>query len=295
MMAAGRVRPGRLLRRRSRSARELVAGSRVKAGDAIIGLPASGPHANGFSLIRRLLERAGLGRPTPRRGSAALAWPTPCSSRPGSTPARCAELSPHRRRAGDGAHHRRRHRRQPRPPVPGRARGRDRPRRWPSGRRCSAGSASLGVEEDELRRVFNLGLGYAAVVEADVGAGGARPPLERRRLPRLRRRGACVEGGGGALPLRVGVLISGTGTNLQVADRRLPTSSVRVRRVEPRRRARRSSAPRRAGDPGRSRSADDGRDDRRFLDGHGVELVVLRRLHAHPVRRVRRRARSGGS
>ena len=27
--------------------------------------------------------------------------------------------------------------------------------------------ASLGVEEDELRRVFNVGLGYVAVVKAD--------------------------------------------------------------------------------------------------------------------------------
>ena len=34
--------------------------------------------------------------------------------------------------------------------------------------------ASLGVEEDEMRRVFNLGLGYIAVVPADDGRAGRR-------------------------------------------------------------------------------------------------------------------------
>ncbi|MGK7297065.1 MAG: phosphoribosylformylglycinamidine cyclo-ligase [Candidatus Wenzhouxiangella sp. M2_3B_020] len=37
----------------------LIDGSRVEEGCVVLGLPSSGPHSNGFSLIRKVLERAG--------------------------------------------------------------------------------------------------------------------------------------------------------------------------------------------------------------------------------------------
>lgn len=40
---------------------QLIDGSRVRAGDALIGFASSGCHSNGYSLVRRVLERAGGG------------------------------------------------------------------------------------------------------------------------------------------------------------------------------------------------------------------------------------------
>lgn len=38
----------------------IVDGSSIRVGDAIIGIGSSGPHANGYSLIRKLLAQSGL-------------------------------------------------------------------------------------------------------------------------------------------------------------------------------------------------------------------------------------------
>jgi phosphoribosylformylglycinamidine cyclo-ligase len=38
---------------------QLVDGSRIKAGHVVLGLDSSGPHSNGYSLIRKVLEQSG--------------------------------------------------------------------------------------------------------------------------------------------------------------------------------------------------------------------------------------------
>lgn len=38
---------------------KLIDGSNIEAGHVVLGLPSSGPHSNGYSLIRKVLERSG--------------------------------------------------------------------------------------------------------------------------------------------------------------------------------------------------------------------------------------------
>jgi phosphoribosylformylglycinamidine cyclo-ligase len=157
--------------------RELVSGARTAEGDVIIGLPSTGPHSNGFSLIRRLLERAGTGLDeTPpalegRSVADALLEPTAIYAAPATELMRTVDVRAMAHITGGG--------------IPGNL-GRQLPDGL--GARITLGSwqrpavfgwlAGLGVEEAEMRRVFNLGLGFATVVAAD-DAPAALRALER--------------------------------------------------------------------------------------------------------------------
>jgi phosphoribosylformylglycinamidine cyclo-ligase len=173
--------------------RELVSGRRIEAGDAILGLPSSGPHSNGFSLVRRLLERSGVAldaTPDGLRGATvadALLEPTRIYAAPVNELLRTVDVRGMAHITGGG--------------IPGNL-----TRQFPEGlgaeidlcaweRPAAFGwLGSLGVEEDELRRVFNLGLGYAAVVAAE-SAPVALTALERGGCPGFLA-GTVVEGSG---------------------------------------------------------------------------------------------------
>ena len=146
--------------------RDLIGGARVRAGDAIIGLASSGPHSNGFSLVRRLIERSGTGlddRPDGLGGASvadALLEPTRIYARAVRELTATVDVRAMAHITGGG--------------IPGNL---ERPLPAGLGAEIDLGTwerpgvftwlASLGVEEDEMRRVFNLGLGFAAVVAAD--------------------------------------------------------------------------------------------------------------------------------
>jgi len=50
----------------------IVDGTRVGAGDVVLGLASSGPHSNGYSLVRRILERTGAALDQPLAGGVSL-------------------------------------------------------------------------------------------------------------------------------------------------------------------------------------------------------------------------------
>ena len=50
----------------------IIDGSATRAGDVVLGLPSSGPHSNGFSLIRKILEVAGADLNAPWDGATLL-------------------------------------------------------------------------------------------------------------------------------------------------------------------------------------------------------------------------------
>jgi phosphoribosylformylglycinamidine cyclo-ligase len=128
----------------------LIDGSRVGAGDVVIGFPSAGVHANGFTLVRSVLEHDDydgddLLAPTrlylddvralrQRADVRALAHVTG-----GGLAGNLSRVLP------DGLRVQIEWDSWPRPPV----------FEW----------LAQHVDEDELRRVFNLGIGYCAVVE----------------------------------------------------------------------------------------------------------------------------------
>lgn len=135
---------------------ELLDRARVRAGDVLVGLASSGVHANGFSLVRRLLARAGQ---TPADAPGDLLAPTRIYAAQARALRAACDLRALAHITGGG--------------IVGNL-----PRVLPPGLGASLERsawaappvfewlAGLGVDDDEMARVFNLGLGLIAIVPA---------------------------------------------------------------------------------------------------------------------------------
>ncbi|MBX3429242.1 MAG: phosphoribosylformylglycinamidine cyclo-ligase [Hyphomonadaceae bacterium] len=137
----------------------------MRAGDVIVGIASSGPHSNGYSLVRKVVERSGL------------AWDAPAPFAPGKTLAE-ALLTPTRiyakalkpifeAKLAKGAAH-----------ITGGGLVENTPRAlpehlevdfdWNAWKRPAVFEwlqSTGGVPEEDMRRTFNLGIGMILVVE----------------------------------------------------------------------------------------------------------------------------------
>lgn len=142
----------------------------MRAGDVIVGIASSGPHSNGYSLVRKVVEVAGLG------------WETPAPFAPGKSLAD-ALLEPTRiyaralkpifdAKLAKGAAH-----------ITGGGLIENTPRALPDALAAEFDwnawtrpavfrwlQETGGVPEEDMRRTFNLGIGMVLIVDA--GAAG---------------------------------------------------------------------------------------------------------------------------
>jgi phosphoribosylaminoimidazole synthetase len=142
----------------------------MQAGDAIVGIASSGPHSNGYSLVRKIVERAGL------------AWDAPAPFEAGKNMAE-ALLAPTRiyaralkpvfeARLAKGAAH-----------ITGGGLVENTPRALPDRLAPDFDWSAWvrptvfqwlqeagGVPEDDMRRTFNLGVGFVLVVAPEHAA-----------------------------------------------------------------------------------------------------------------------------
>ena len=135
---------------------DLIDGSRVEAGDAVVGFRSAGVHANGFTLVRRVLEEEDYDAPD-------LLAPTKLYLDDVRALRGRADVRALAHITGGG--------------ILGNLsrvlpEGREAELAWDSWERPPVFEwLARHVDEDELRKVFNLGIGFCAVVPAADVAG----------------------------------------------------------------------------------------------------------------------------
>lgn len=141
---------------------KMIDGSKIKAGDALLALRSSGPHSNGYSLIRKVLERTGDAHIDAVPAAAALLAPTRIYVKTVLALMQTVDVNGLAHITGGGITEN----------VPRMLRnGLDAEidiRSWRQGPVFDFLSDHGGIEDAEMRRTFNCGVGMViAVPEAD--------------------------------------------------------------------------------------------------------------------------------
>jgi phosphoribosylformylglycinamidine cyclo-ligase len=152
---------------------ELLGPDRVRPGDAVIAMASSGLHSNGFSLVRRILDRAGLALDAELPGLARpigeeLLVPARIYARDCLWLARQCDVHAYAHITGGGLAVN-----LARVLPPGAAAVIDRGN-WRPPPVFGVLAASGGVTRDEMERVFNMGVGMVAVVAAEAADQAVR-------------------------------------------------------------------------------------------------------------------------
>ncbi len=133
---------------------KILTGQNVKPGDVVLGLASHGVHSNGFSLVRKCIERAGANLPATLDGmpfKEAVMRPTKALAH--ITGGGLLENIPRVLPEGTGAHLKK--------------------GSWPQTELFAWLQKTAGIDDVEMNRTFNNGIGMVVVIAADQAAAGA--------------------------------------------------------------------------------------------------------------------------
>jgi len=142
----------------------IITGERAAPGDAVLGVASSGPHSNGYSLIRRIVEQSGARLEDPLEDRPLADWllaPTTIYVRAVRALIEAGPVHALAHITGGGIT-------ENLPRVLPRGCGaRLDARSWPRPAIFDWLARSGGIDEGEMFRVFNMGIGLAAVIPED--------------------------------------------------------------------------------------------------------------------------------
>jgi phosphoribosylformylglycinamidine cyclo-ligase len=175
--------------------RHPVLGDRIRPGDVVLGIPSNGFHANGFTLLRRLLRERSVPLRRPRRGARLTVGRE--LLRPGrfyvdASEAISSAPSTHglAHISGGGVRNLVRLRSDVRFELD----------QWPAPTGVFRWAQELGnIETEEMYQTFNMGIGFVAVV-ARSSVDDARRRLARTHVADVRVVGRVTRGTGVSLP-----------------------------------------------------------------------------------------------